>query len=330
MPFAVGQIDPSRGFVHVLDDVSMNILLDTLDTVSDFVNYLEKKEAFIASGKFGAATGEEDLLAYYMGNLNDKGEHDFFVPPHVDNISIDETLWPSFRDSRQRRAQLEADSISYTWDALIEQFSKNVLGGTLYYGPNGDVSYHERGLRYLAREPRIARRSLAKALTGVMKRAVSSGRAARLVVPNTGKEPLYVFLSLANPDGVPDYHYRSARAGMLTAYCKVAKLLHPETECVVGIATEPYGCSGRSEDLLCVDTRDWNNNNYEEARRIQRETRILINPTLTKVQEVEFPVVMGTPLSTTAPAISGHKKIGRNDPCPCGSGKKFKKCCGAV
>jgi preprotein translocase subunit SecA len=23
------------------------------------------------------------------------------------------------------------------------------------------------------------------------------------------------------------------------------------------------------------------------------------------------------------------EKIGRNDPCPCGSGKKYKKCCGA-
>ena len=22
-------------------------------------------------------------------------------------------------------------------------------------------------------------------------------------------------------------------------------------------------------------------------------------------------------------------KVGRNDPCPCGSGKKYKKCCGA-
>jgi SEC-C motif-containing protein len=22
-------------------------------------------------------------------------------------------------------------------------------------------------------------------------------------------------------------------------------------------------------------------------------------------------------------------KAGRNDPCPCGSGKKYKKCCGA-
>ena len=23
------------------------------------------------------------------------------------------------------------------------------------------------------------------------------------------------------------------------------------------------------------------------------------------------------------------KKVGRNDPCPCGSGKKYKKCCGS-
>jgi uncharacterized protein len=23
-------------------------------------------------------------------------------------------------------------------------------------------------------------------------------------------------------------------------------------------------------------------------------------------------------------------KIGRNDPCPCGSGKKYKRCCGAA
>lgn len=29
------------------------------------------------------------------------------------------------------------------------------------------------------------------------------------------------------------------------------------------------------------------------------------------------------------PEIDLSQKIGRNDPCPCGSGKKFKKCCGA-
>ena len=32
-----------------------------------------------------------------------------------------------------------------------------------------------------------------------------------------------------------------------------------------------------------------------------------------------------TPAATAAPA----GKVGRNDPCPCGSGKKSKKCCGA-
>jgi uncharacterized protein len=27
--------------------------------------------------------------------------------------------------------------------------------------------------------------------------------------------------------------------------------------------------------------------------------------------------------------VRTQAKVGRNDPCPCGSGKKAKKCCGA-
>ena len=26
--------------------------------------------------------------------------------------------------------------------------------------------------------------------------------------------------------------------------------------------------------------------------------------------------------------VRNENKVGRNDPCPCGSGKKYKKCCG--
>lgn len=33
-------------------------------------------------------------------------------------------------------------------------------------------------------------------------------------------------------------------------------------------------------------------------------------------------------LSTPKP-VKTQEKVGRNDPCPCGSGKKYKKCCGA-
>ena len=28
------------------------------------------------------------------------------------------------------------------------------------------------------------------------------------------------------------------------------------------------------------------------------------------------------------PIQRAEEKVGRNDPCPCGSGKKYKKCCG--
>lgn len=34
-------------------------------------------------------------------------------------------------------------------------------------------------------------------------------------------------------------------------------------------------------------------------------------------------------LNPPAP-VHAEAKTGRNDPCPCGSGKKFKKCCGRV
>lgn len=36
------------------------------------------------------------------------------------------------------------------------------------------------------------------------------------------------------------------------------------------------------------------------------------------------------PSSMTSPIKKTAPKVGRNDPCPCGSGKKYKKCCGKV
>ena len=39
-PFTVGQVNPSKGFVHVFDDATLPLVLQQLDTVSDFVYYL--------------------------------------------------------------------------------------------------------------------------------------------------------------------------------------------------------------------------------------------------------------------------------------------------
>jgi uncharacterized protein YecA (UPF0149 family) len=41
----------------------------------------------------------------------------------------------------------------------------------------------------------------------------------------------------------------------------------------------------------------------------------------------ELPV-LGTALRQLPSKVRAGRKVGRNERCPCGSGKKFKKCCG--
>ena len=50
-------------------------------------------------------------------------------------------------------------------------------------------------------------------------------------------------------------------------------------------------------------------------------------------EQIEYhePVMFFNKSDWAGPADSADKKdkkVGRNDPCPCGSGKKYKKCCG--
>jgi len=47
LPFAIGQIDLQKGYIHVFDDITLKIIMNTLDTIPDFTQYLTKKEEFI-------------------------------------------------------------------------------------------------------------------------------------------------------------------------------------------------------------------------------------------------------------------------------------------
>ena len=49
------------------------------------------------------------------------------------------------------------------------------------------------------------------------------------------------------------------------------------------------------------------------------------SPDGTAMQEGPEP---GQSTQTIEPIRNRGAKVGRNDPCPCGSGKKYKKCCG--
>lgn len=129
-PFAIGDLDPSGSFVHVIDDVVLDIVMGELDTVRDFTDYLEKKAAFIRSGRLLEARGEENLLAYYAIRINDDGDHDFVPDDEPGQIEIDRSRYKRFVGDPQYIAKKRADEISYLWDTLIEAFTTHMLDGT--------------------------------------------------------------------------------------------------------------------------------------------------------------------------------------------------------
>lgn len=68
------------------------------------------------------------------------------------------------------------------------------------------------------------------------------------------------------------------------------------------------------------------NMNIEVRRPVQPKETNLKNTEAKKYEPSERPEerkIQKTVVNTT-------KKVGRNDPCPCGSGKKYKNCCGRV
>jgi len=75
---------------------------------------------------------------------------------------------------------------------------------------------------------------------------------------------------------------------------------------------------------------------FEEMIRNIREDslKLILNARVDREQSVQRekvaePVTASHSDEPKKPANRSDQKVGRNDPCPCGSGKKYKKCCGA-
>ena len=66
----------------------------------------------------------------------------------------------------------------------------------------------------------------------------------------------------------------------------------------------------------------------EETIRLLFTIQVQPNSEAPKREQVMKPMETGGDGSTTSSPRKVGEKVGRNDPCPCGSGKKYKKCCG--
>ncbi len=321
LPFVISDIDKSKTFIHVLDDTTLDVILKNNNTVSDLLSYLTKKEKFLRSETSVIISGEEDLLAYYLQGLNDQGEHDFVVDKEYRSILLSEGGWEEFQNNPRRIAQIEAEKVSYFWDALIERFSGHVLDGTQYFSLPSGVHSAEQVLKFLAREPRLHRRFLSKRFLEFVQQAPLEKSSKRYLLPQKLGEPHYVFLLFPRLENDSEDHYREMRRNTLVAYCMALKNRIPEAMHIVGIATETGINSMSSEDAIYFDVREWSDELRQKTKEMMADLNIPYDlPSPKYATEKEYPL-----LETIK---ADPFKNPRNKLCPCGSGKKYKKCHG--
>ena len=114
-----------------------------------------------------------------------------------------------------------------------------------------------------------------------------------------------------------DEECRAVRRMMLSDYCAIIKADYPEISHIIGVAHESVDGTYTSEDFIYLDASKWSvaqqahalslKQEYEEKGLFHKRT------TISKTYFVEKRKMKGRD---------------RNKPCPCGSGKKFKNCCG--
>jgi len=299
LPFAVGLVSATKPFVHVLDDTSLGLLLSHLNTVSDFVAYLRKKEAFISSGRLGRAAGEEALLGQYVARVNDADEHDFVFPAEAttEPLVLSERRWHDFLTSGERRRQVEADEVSYFWDGLIEEFAGHFMAGTSHHLTESESTQYdfEKVLRFFARESRTRRRVLAKEVMDMHQTTVPTQQRIRVIPPMRSGDPYWVLLLFPFAENmnvgrkVAYEHYREIRQEYLKCCLRVVKLKWPDAMDILGFATESGRQEHGSEDAAYLDARGWSERDQEDAVVVQAKLKILTNPNMIRTRVAEYP-----------------------------------------
>ncbi len=276
IPFII-QLDRSEP-VHLFDSHTVDIMLGELDTFYDFTGYIMAKEEAIAKFDNIAYAGEEDVLAHYYANFDEKkGKH--FIGPTSGTynfVMIGEGEWNNFIASGPYKRKKEADKDSYLWDELLQRTAQNALDGTLL--GDGGVFKSQSAIFEMAKEPRFMRRELAKAMRNAINNFPNSLDSEETItrhmciMPSFYKDTGYVFLQLRYR-GHDDYdtQYRPKRRSVLAIACGVTKNKFPHLSKIVGIGIDaPKFATINSEDFIllnCVEWPDEQRKFYEEQNK---------------------------------------------------------------
>jgi hypothetical protein len=290
MPFAIGDLDPGEEYVHVFDDVTLQLILVELDTITDFINYLNKKEQFVRSGRLVLSSWRRRIIGTIIYVIPTSNIYMILsFPTSEQNIIIDHGLWESTQRHPAYLQKKEDDKVSYLWDNLILNFTEPMMDGSaitwdkkLKENEGFDVCNYEMAFRVMAKEPRFIRRALSKSFAEAIETAPSDKRYTRSVIPAENYQnsrTAYLLMQLPVPaeqQKMPYSEYREIRLKMLTVVAKILKAKHPHIERMVGIAMEPmkhvhiHG-QGSSEDLYYEEYGEWTQEMQEQAERMSVE-----------------------------------------------------------
>lgn len=280
--FTIGVLSRDRPFVHVFDEFSLQVVMDEMDTITDFVAYLSAREMFLSDSAVAVvAAGEEQLIAAYISN-GDESEHPF-LPRGIDGkpdlVMFDDSHYSGLlkrSDYKDKRVQ---DEKSRAWDDMLERLIR--LGSPKIVYPEVDQSNHEteHALRLMAAESRARRYELTDALVGMLHAAMSHPKHRRArVFWSPGKPDIaYIFLVTPKLKTENDEAYRKFRVSLLHAYCRCAKLRFPQGKTFIALGLDhpvrDYKMS--SEDLIVFTCDEYTPAQKAEAQKFQKEFGIL-------------------------------------------------------
>ena len=253
--------------IHVFTRDFTQLILNEIDTVNDFTNYLRAKEALIRGNKqLIILGGEEELLAFYLMN-----NRSFDRLKEATCVVIDQGSWEQFQCSQGYRAKNEQDKISYGWDDIINRVHEASPG-------------YEIVARELARPNRFERRCLSKSYFEAYMKADSdkTHNIFRRTFALNGVTYCFLFADDTKP--------RDYRKGMLKWMCYIARGIYKSNRKVIGIATEKGISPTCSYDFVLLDMPKWTEQNRREMEKIQQETGILLSPEISIVDEDEYPI----------------------------------------
>ena len=251
----------------MFDDFTLDCIMDELDTVSDFIDYLDEKERLIATGKQIYAAGEEDILAYYLSTI-ENGKHCCATSEDYKSNAVIlyyKEAWQKYINCEGYTIKKECNRISYLWDELLERAFTCMMKGTLRNVSHPDYGSQSLLFTRFAKPGRVYRRALAGGFIESFHLAVKEidlgnpemRTFLRSIIMEDNPDTLILVLWVHKPPKSDLATFLATRKAILEAKALASIPKWPNILHYIGVAKTLNVDEEDSEDFIYIDTSDF-------------------------------------------------------------------------